>query len=56
MKKAHVGLTLEALFEETGEIEEVRALAAKKMIVDAVLGRDERTQAQRFRTQQAHVD
>jgi hypothetical protein len=37
MKKAHVGSTLESLFEETGEIEEVRALAVKKMIVDQYL-------------------
>jgi antitoxin HicB len=37
MKKAHLGSTLESLFEETGELEEVRALAVKKMIVDQYL-------------------
>jgi antitoxin HicB len=37
MKKAHVGSTLESLFEETGEIGEVRALAVKKMIVEQYL-------------------
>jgi antitoxin HicB len=37
MKKTHVGSSLESLFEETGELEDVRALAAKKMIVDQYL-------------------
>lgn len=34
MKNKHVGSTLESLFEETGEIEEVRARAEKKLIAD----------------------
>ena len=37
MKNVHLGSTLDSLFEETGELEEVRTLAAKKMIVDQYL-------------------
>ena len=36
MNKKHIGSTLESLFEETGELEEVLLLAQKKLIADKI--------------------
>jgi antitoxin HicB len=36
MNKKHIGSTLDSLFEETGELEEVRLLTQKKVIADSL--------------------
>jgi antitoxin HicB len=62
MKKRNIGSSLESLFEELGEIEEVNLLTQKKIIVGDILERMRQTRvskaalASRMRTSRAQLD
>src|SRR5512133_2609780 len=58
----HIGSTLDSMFEETGELDEVNLRAQKKGVVDAVLARMERLSvskaalARRMQTSRSQVE